>query len=305
MGTIIFLVILGLFSAYFIYSSFVVVQQQTVAIVERLGKYHSSLDAGLHFLIPFIDRIAYKVPLQEVPLDTDPQAAITKDNVTVEIDGVLYFRVTDPKAAAYGTSDYRYAIENLAKTSLRSEVGKRELDKLLEDRQTLNTQVVQALDEASATWGVKVLRYEVKDIKPPAGVLRSMELQLTAEREKRALIAQSEGQKAEKINLAEGAKQAAIANSEGEKQAAINEAQGKAEAIRTVAKASADAIEALAEAIKKPGGQEAINLEVAEKYVAAFEKMAKESTTLIVPANMGDISTLIASSMKIVDHSKK
>lgn len=305
MGTLIVLAILGIFSVYFLYSAFLVVPQQTVAVVERLGKFHSSLNAGLHFLIPFVDRVAYKVPLQEIPLDTDPQNAITKDNVTVSIDGVLYFRVTDPKAAAYGTSNFRAAIENLAKTSLRSEVGKRELDKLLEDRQAINTAVVQALDEASTAWGVKVLRYEVKDITPPAGVLKSMEMQLTAEREKRALIAKSEGQRTEQVNLAEGAKAAAIADSEGQKQAAINEAQGKAEAIRVVAEASANAIEMIAKAIQQPGGHDAINLSVAEKYVQAFEKVAKESSTLILPADMGNLSGLIASSMKIVQHSKK
>lgn len=277
-----------------------IVPQQSVFIVERLGKFHGNLEAGLHFLIPFVDRVAYEMPLQEIPMDTDPQVAITKDNVTVTIDGVLYFQVTDPQAAAYGTTDFEQAIEMLAKTTLRSEVGKRDLDRLLEDRQTINTAVVAVLDEAAATWGVKVLRYEVKDITPPDNVLKAMQMQLTAEREKRALIARSEGQRAEEINLAEGKKAAAIAESEGEKQAAINRAEGEAAAVRAMAAATAEAIEKVALATQKPGGQDAVKLKVAERYVDAFGNIAKQGTTVVVPANMSDLSSLITGAMAVM-----
>lgn len=276
-----------------------IVPQQSAFIVERLGKYHATLTAGLHILIPFVDRVAYRIPLQEIPMDTDPQAAITRDNVTVTLDGVLYYQVTNPQAAAYGTSDFETAIEMLAKTTLRSEVGKRELDRLLEERTTINTAVVSALDEASSVWGVKVLRYEVKDITPPEVVLRAMQLQLTAEREKRALIAKSEGQKTEQINLAEGEKSAKIAESEGAKQAAINRAEGEAQAMRLVAEATAQAFEKIAESIQKPGGDQALQLKVAEQYIQAFGHIAKEGNTVVVPANMGDMASLITGALAI------
>lgn len=281
-----------------------IVPQQSAFIVERLGKFHGILEAGLHFLIPFVDRVAYQMPLQEIPMDTDPQVAITKDNVTVTIDGVLYFQVTDPEAAAYGTTDFEQAIEMLAKTTLRSEVGKRDLDRLLEDRQTINTAVVAVLDEAATTWGVKVLRYEVKDITPPDNVLKAMQMQLTAEREKRALIARSEGQRAEEINLAEGKKAAAIAESEGEMQAAINRAEGEAAAVRAMAAATAEAIEKVAQATQKPGGQDAVKLKVAERYVDAFGNIAKQGTTVVVPANMSDLSSLITGAMAVMGGSQ-
>lgn len=281
-----------------------IVPQQTAFVVERLGRYHVTMEAGPHILIPFIDRVAYKIPLQEIPLDTAPQAAITRDNVTVTMDGVLYYQVTDPRAAAYGTANYQFAIENLAKTTLRSAAGQRELDKLLEDREALNRAVVDALDEASVNWGVKVKRYEVKDITPPESVLRAMQMQLEAEREKRARIARSEGAKTEQINIAEGERQAAIAKSEGEKQAAINRAHGEAEAIRTVADATAAAIAAVGGATEKPGGIKAVELQVAERYVAAFGEIAKESTTLVVPANLGDLASLMTTGMQIVGRHK-
>ncbi len=277
-----------------------IVPQQSAFIVERLGKYHDTLHAGLHILIPFVDRVAYRVPLQEIPMDTDPQGAITRDNVTVTIDGVLYYQVTDPHAAAYGTSDFETAIEMLAKTTLRSEVGKRELDRLLEERSTINAAVVGALDEASQGWGVKVLRYEVKDITPPESVLHAMQLQLTAEREKRALIARSEGQRAEQVNLAEGEKSAAIAASEGDKTAAINKAQGEAQALTMVAEATAQAIEKIAAAIQRPGGEQAIQLKVAEQYVGAFGNIAKAGNTVVVPADMSNLASLITGAMSIV-----
>lgn len=281
-----------------------IVPQQTAFIVERLGKYHATLSAGLHILIPFVDRVAYEVPLQEIPMDTDPQGAITADNVTVTLDGVLYYQVTDAHAAAYGTSDYETAIEMLAKTTLRSEVGKRELDKLLEERASINTAVVAVLDQAGLNWGVKVLRYEVKDIVPPESVLRAMQMQLTAEREKRALIARSEGTRTEEINLAEGKKQAAIAESEGEKQAAINRAQGEAAAILAVAEATAKALEAVGAVARTEGGEKAMQLKVAERYVDAFSNIAKKGNTVVVPADMSNMASLITGSMGILSQVK-
>lgn len=271
----------------------VIVPQQMAYVVERLGRYNGTLDAGLHIIIPVIDRIAYRHSLKEVPMDVAPQVCITRDNTQVQIDGILYYQVTDAKLASYGNENYGMAIESLAKTCLRSEVGKRELDKLLEDRQTINTAVVGALDEASITWGVKTLRYEIKDINPPHEVLASMQLQITAEREKRAQIAKAEGEK-----------QAAIARSEGEKQAAINAATGGAEAIRLVAEANADAIAKVAAATEMAGGMQAVNLKVAEQYVAAFAQMAKTNNTLVVPANLADLGSLISSAMTVVKATK-
>ena len=293
------MVIVAIVAVVLVAQSIRIVPQQSAFIVERLGRYAGTLEAGLHVLVPFVDRVAYKVPLQEIPMDTEPQGAITADNVTVTLDGVLYYQVTDPKAAAYGTSDYETAIEMLAKTTLRSEVGKRELDRLLEERSTINTAVVAALDEASQSWGVKVLRYEVKDIVPPTNVLHAMQLQLTAEREKRALIARSEGQRAEEINLAEGKKAAAIAESEGEKTAAINRAQGEAAAILAVSEATAKALEQIGAAAQTPGGERAMQLKVAEQYVGAFGNIAKAGNTVVVPANMSDLAGLITGAMSI------
>ncbi len=277
-----------------------IVPQQTSLIIERLGKYHTTLHAGLHILIPFIDRVAHRVPLQEIPMDTEPQSAITRDNVTVSVDGILYYQVTDPRSAAYGTSDFRIAIELLAKTTLRSEIGKYELDKLLEERQAINVAVVNALDEASVGWGVKVLRYEVKDITPPEIVLKAMQMQLTAEREKRALIAKSEGQRTQKINEAEGERQAAIARSEGDKTAAINRAEGEAEAIKMLSLANAEAIKNVAKAIEEQGGSDAVNMKLAQQYIDAFAHLAKENNTMIIPSNLSDVSSMIASAMAVV-----
>jgi regulator of protease activity HflC (stomatin/prohibitin superfamily) len=251
-------------------------------------------------LIPFIDRVAHRVPLQEIPMDTEPQSAITRDNVTVSVDGILYYQVTDPRSAAYGTSDFRIAIELLAKTTLRSEIGKYELDKLLEERQAINVAVVNALDEASVGWGVKVLRYEVKDITPPEIVLKAMQMQLTAEREKRALIAKSEGQRTQKINEAEGERQAAIARSEGDKTAAINRAEGEAEAIKMLSLANAEAIKNVAKAIEEQGGSDAVNMKLAQQYIDAFAHLAKENNTMIIPSNLSDVSSMIASAMAVV-----
>jgi regulator of protease activity HflC (stomatin/prohibitin superfamily) len=277
-----------------------IVPQQTVYVIERFGMYQKTLLAGLHFVIPFVDKIAYIHSIKEIPMDVQPQICITKDNTQVTIDGILYYKITDPKLASYGTSDFRFAIEQLAKTTLRSEVGKRELDRLLEERQTINVAVVDVLDEASEGWGVKLIRYEVKDITPPDIVLKTMQLQLTAEREKRAKIAQSEGDLQQQINRANGERQAAIAESEGKKQAVINKAMGDAESIRVVATATAEAISTVAKAIATEGGQKAVELKVAEQYVQAFSNLAKEGTTLIVPADLSNISSLISSAMSIV-----
>ncbi|HQT02691.1 MAG: SPFH/Band 7/PHB domain protein [Gammaproteobacteria bacterium] len=281
-------------AAVIIAKGIVIVPQQMAFVVERLGRYNGTLDAGLHIIIPMIDRIAYRHSLKEVPMDVAPQVCITRDNTQVQIDGILYYQVTDAKLASYGNENYSMAIESLAKTCLRSEVGKRELDKLLEDRQTINVAVVSALDEASITWGVKTLRYEIKDINPPHEVLASMQLQITAEREKRAAIARAEGEK-----------QAAIAQSEGEKQAAINAATGEAEALRLVAEANADAIAKVAAATELAGGMQAVNLKVAEQYVQAFAQLAKTGNTIIVPANVADVSGMLASAMSVLNTVKK
>ena len=266
----------------FIINALKVVPQQNAWVVERLGRFHAVLLPGLNIVIPFIDRVAYKHMLKEIPRDVPSQVCITRDNTQLQVDGILYFQVTDPKLASYGTSDYVFAITQLAQTTLRSVIGKMELDKTFEERDDINRAVVAALDEAAMSWGVKVLRYEIKDLTPPKEILHAMQAQITAEREKRAVIATSEGKQQEQINLANGARQAAIAKSEGEKQAFINRAQGEAEAIKTVAEGNAQAIRRVAEAIEAPGGMNAVNLKVAEKYVEAFAHVAKEGNTLIL-----------------------
>ncbi len=287
-------------AAVFAFQGVAVVPQQNAWVVERLGKFHAVLNPGLNFIIPFIDRIAYKHSLKEVPLDTPSQVCITKDNTQLTVDGVLYFQVTDPQRASYGTSNYVVAITQLAQTTLRSVVGRMELDKTFEERDAINHDVVSAIDEAALNWGVKVLRYEIKDLTPPAVILQAMQRQITAEREKRAVVAASEGRKIEQINLATGAREAAIAKSEGEKQAQINQAEGQASATLSIATATAEALRRVAEATNAPGGMNAVNLQVAEKYVEAFANMAKEGNTLVVPANLGDLATLISSAMGIV-----
>jgi regulator of protease activity HflC (stomatin/prohibitin superfamily) len=281
-----------------------VVPQQSAWVVERLGRFHGILSPGLNIIIPIVDRVAYKHVLKEVPRDVPSQICITRDNTQLTVDGILYFQVTDPKQASYGTSDYVFAITQLAQTTLRSVIGKMELDKTFEERDDINRAVVMALDEAAASWGVKVLRYEIKDLTPPREILHAMQAQITAEREKRAVIATSEGKQQEQINLANGARQAAIAKSEGEKQAAINNAQGEAAAIMAVADATAHAIRQVAEAIEAPGGMNAVNLKVAEKYVEAFNEIAKESNTLILPGNLADMGGLVATAMSIVKQQK-
>jgi regulator of protease activity HflC (stomatin/prohibitin superfamily) len=288
----------------FIIKAVKVVPQQNAWVVERLGRFHAALNPGLNIVVPFIDRIAYRHMLKEVPLDVPSQICITKDNTQLQVDGVLYFQVTDPQLASYGTSDYIAAITQLSQTTLRSAIGKMELDKTFEEREHINSAVVAALDEAASSWGVKVLRYEIKDLTPPKEILHAMQAQITAEREKRALIAASEGRKQEQINIATGQREASIQRSEGEKQAAINNAQGEAEAIKAVADATAQAIRKVAEAIESPGGMNAVNLKVAEKYVEAFANVAKEGTTLILPNNMADMGAMIAAAMSVMKAQK-
>ena len=294
-------IILLVIAVIFITRSVKVVPQQNAWVIERLGKYHATLAPGLNFLVPFIDRVAYRHSLKEIPLDVPSQICITRDNTQLQVDGILYYQVTDPMRASYGSSNYVMAISQLAQTTLRSVIGRLELDKTFEERDMINAKVVEAIDEAALNWGVKVLRYEIKDLTPPAEILRSMQAQITAEREKRAVIATSEGKRQEQINLAEGQKQAAIAKSEGEKQAQINNAEGEAAAITAVAEASAKAIAYIAQAIERPGGQQAVQLKVAEKAVEAYSLVASEATTtLVVPSNMTEVSALITSAMKMV-----
>ncbi|SDV47447.1 SPFH domain-containing protein [Chitinasiproducens palmae] len=277
-----------------------IVPQQHAWVVERFGRYHATLTPGLSIVLPFIDRVAYKHILKEIPLDVPSQVCITRDNTQLQVDGVLYFQVTDPMKASYGSSNFVMAITQLSQTTLRSVIGRLELDKTFEERDLINRSVVNALDEAAANWGVKVLRYEIKDLTPPQEILRAMQSQITAEREKRALIAASEGRKQEQINLAAGAREAAVQQSEGERQASINRAQGEAAAIVAVAEANAQAIAKVGAAIEQTGGIDAVNLKIAEQYVDAFSKLAKAGNTLIVPANLGDVSALITSAMTIV-----
>ncbi len=293
--------VIVILAVIFIYQSIKVVPQQHAWVVERLGKYHQTLSPGLSILMPFIDKVAYKHVLKEIPLDIASQVCITRDNTQLQVDGILYFQVTDAMRASYGSSNYIIAISQLAQTSLRSVIGKLELDKTFEERDIINAQVVQAIDEAALNWGVKVLRYEIKDLTPPKEILHAMQQQITAEREKRALIAASEGRRQEQINIATGEREAFIARSEGEKQAVINKAAGEAASITAVAEATAGAIERIASAIRQPGGEQAVQLKVAERAVDAYSRVATDATTtLIVPSNMTEVSALIASAMKMV-----
>ncbi|MDB5775048.1 MAG: paraslipin [Herbaspirillum sp.] len=292
--------VIFIIAVIFVVKTVKVVPQQHAWVVERLGKYHATLGPGLNIVLPFVDRIAYKHILKEIPLDVPPQICITRDNTQLEVDGILYFQVTDAMRASYGSSNYIAAITQLAQTTLRSVIGRMELDKTFEERDHINTTVVNAIDESAQNWGVKVLRYEIKDLTPPKEILHAMQAQITAEREKRALIAASEGRKQEQINIATGERAASIAKSEGEKQASINRAEGQAAAILSIATASAEAIRRTASAILEPGGIDAMNLKVAEQYVAAFGQLAKTGNSVIVPANLGDMSSLIAAAMQVV-----
>ena len=295
-----FALIVAVIAALFIIRTIKIVPQQHAWVVEKLGRYDRTLTPGLKFVVPFIERVAYKHSLKEVPLDVPSQVCITKDNTQLQVDGIIYFQVTDPMRASYGSSNYISAITQLAQTLLRSVIGKMELDKTFEERDHINMSVVAALDEAAANWGVKVLRYEIKDLTPPAAILHSMQAQITAEREKRALIAASEGRKQEQINIATGEREAFIARSEGQRQAEINKAQGEAAAIIAVADATADAIRKIAEAIRAPGGEQAVQLKVAEKAVEAYAQLAQKNNTMIVPGNMTEVSALIGTAMALM-----
>jgi len=292
-------------AAAFIIEGVRIVPQQSAWVVERLGRFHGVLDPGLNLIIPFLDRVAYVHSLKEVPLDVPEQVCITKDNTQLGVDGILYYQVTDPRLASYGTSNYVLAITQLAQTTLRSEIGKMELDKTFESREEINKQIVSVLDEAGRSWGIKVLRYEIKSLTPPETILRAMQAQITAEREKRAVIAKSEGQRQEEINLADGEKQAAVLKSEGDKQAAINRAQGEATAIRVIAEATAAGVRAVAEAIGDKGGLDAANLKVAQQYVDAFANLAKAGNTLIIPSNVGDVAGFVGTAMAVLDKTRQ
>ena len=296
--------ILLLLALVFVFKTVNVVPQQHAWVVERLGKFHAVLGPGLNIVVPFVDRIAYKHVLKEIPLDVPPQVCITRDNTQLQVDGILYFQITDAMRASYGSSNYIAAITQLAQTTLRSVIGKMELDKTFEERDHINTAIVNAIDESAANWGVKVLRYEIKDLTPPKEILHAMQAQITAEREKRALIAASEGRKQEQINIASGEREAAIARSEGEKQASINRAEGQATAIVALAQASAEALRQVGAAIREPGCEDAVNLKVAELYVGAFAQLAKTNNSIIVPANLGEMSGLIATAMQVVTTQK-
>ncbi|MCL2296730.1 MAG: paraslipin [Proteobacteria bacterium] len=277
-----------------------IVPQQRAYIVERLGRFHVVFQPGFNYVLPLIERVAYRHDLREIPLDVPSQICITRDNTQLQVDGILYFQVTDPKRASYGSSNYIIAISQLAQTTLRSVIGRMELDRTFEERDQINATVVNALDDAAANWGVKVLRYEIKDLTPPKEILRAMQQQITAEREKRAVIATSEGKKQEQINLAMGAREAAIAESEGDKQAAINRAQGEAAAILAKAEATATALRQIGAASSAEGGMQALNLQVAGQYIEAFANLARTGNTLIVPSNLGDMAGLIATATAVV-----
>ena len=282
-----------------------VVPQREQFVIERLGKYAKTLDAGFHILVPFVDVVAYKHTLKEQTVDVPSQSCITKDNISVEIDGVIYLQVNDARAASYGIQDYMFATSQLAQTTLRSEIGKIELDRTFEERETINSQVVHAVDRAAEPWGVKILRYEIKDIVPPASVKDALEKQMRAERERRAVVASSEGERQARINVSEGERQEAINLSEAEKLRQINEAEGRAEEIRLIAEATAAGVRAVGAAVSEPGGKDAVNLRVAEQWVTEFGKLAKANNTMIVPAQLGDVSTLVSTVMGTMGNIQK
>lgn len=304
-STIIISVGIAILVLILIVSTAKIVPQRSAFIVERLGKYNNTLHAGFHILIPFIDKISYKHTLKEQAIDVAPQTCITRDNISVEVDGILYLQVIDPKNASYGIDDYRFASIQIAQTTMRSIIGKLELDKTFEERDTINVSIVDAVDKASDPWGVKVTRYEVKNIVPPQSIKDAMEKQMRAERSKRAVIAESEGEKQSKINVAEGAKQELIATSEGEKQKRINEAMGKAAEIESIATATANGIRAIAEAIGSNNGIDAVNLRIAEQYLMEFGKLAGTNNTMIIPQNMADISGVIATATSVFKETNK
>ncbi len=301
--------VFGLAVAVFIIIALVktarIVPQREAFVIERLGKYSKTLGAGFHILIPFIDKIAYKHSLKEIAMDVPPQNCITRDNITIEVDGVLYMQVLDPKKASYGIDNYFYASTQLAQTTLRSEIGKLELDRTFEERDAINSNLIEALDKASDPWGIKITRYEIANISPPQSVKEALEKQMRAERERRAQVAHSEGDREARINVAEGYKQDVIKRSEAEKSKQINEAEGKAREIELLAEATAASIRQVAESINEPGGSDAVNLRIAEQYVAEFGKLAKEGNTMILPANLADIGGTVAGLTKVLDSIKK
>jgi regulator of protease activity HflC (stomatin/prohibitin superfamily) len=299
-GALIVFLVLAFFVVFVVSRTAVVVPQQSAFVVERLGRYRATLDAGFHILLPFVDAVRYRHSLKETAVDIPEQVCITKDNVQVHVDGVLYLKVLNPERASYGVSDHGFAISQLAQTTLRSEIGKIDLDRTFEERMHINAQIVNELDKATEPWGIKVLRYEIKNITPPADVLAAMEKQMRAEREKRAVILTSEGQRDAAINTAEGEKQQVIKASEATKLQQINEAEGQAAAIRSVAEATAEGIRKVAEAITLAGGFEAVQLRVAEQYIGQFGNLAKASNTLVLPANAADVGSMIALAMNVI-----
>jgi regulator of protease activity HflC (stomatin/prohibitin superfamily) len=303
-GTFLLALVVAAVAVVILFKTAIVVPQQSAFVVERLGKYSKTISAGFHILFPGVERIAYKHTLKEAALDIAEQICITKDNVQVGIDGVLYLQVLDPARASYGISDYHFAISQLAQTTLRSEIGKIDLDRTFEERATINANVVHELDKASEPWGVKVLRYEIRNINPPADVLQAMEKQMRAEREKRAVILNSEGDRDAKINQAEGEKQRVIKESEANRQQQINEAAGEADAILAVATATAEGLRRVAEAVASAGGREAMQLRIAESYVAQFGNLARTSNTLVIPANVSDIAGMIAMATKVFEQAR-
>jgi regulator of protease activity HflC (stomatin/prohibitin superfamily) len=294
------LIIIVVFVVIAFFKTLTIVPQKHAYIVERLGKYSDTLAAGLHILVPFIDKVSYKHTMKEQAIDVPPQSCITMDNITVEVDGVLYLRVIDPAKASYGIDNYLFASIQLAQTTMRSVIGKLELDRTFVERETINSVIVDAVDKASDPWGVKVTRYEVKNISPPQTIRDAMEKQMRAEREKRALIAESEGQRQAKINRAQGLKQEAIAKSEGEKQKRVNEAEGRAAEIERVAKATAEGIRQISTAINEPGGKDAVNLRIAEQYITEFGNLAKQNNTMIIPSDLADVAGFIKTASSVI-----
>ncbi len=302
-GSALFLVV-GVFVALIIFKGVKIVPQQSAWVIEKLGRFDRVLEPGLNILIPFIERVAYKHSLKEFAFDVQEQTAITRDNVTLVLDGLIYVRVIDAKEASYGVSDPVYAVTQLAQTTMRSEIGKLALDECFEEREQLNANIVNAINDAAQTWGIQCMRYEIKNITPPATVLKAMEMQVAAERKKRAEILDSEGVRQSKINIAEGDKQEIVLESEAAMTDQINRAKGEAEAIREVAKATSEGIEIVAAAIEKTGGEKAVALKIAEQYVAAFSKLAQQSTTVLLPANAGDAGSMVAQALTVFDSIK-
>ena len=298
-------IVAAIFVIVFLVKGIVIIPQKSAYIIERLGKFNRVLEAGFSFIIPFVDKIAYKHSLKETAFEVPPQTCITRDNISVDIDGVLYLQILDPKSASYGIENYRYASSQLAQTTLRSEIGKLDLDKTFECRELINANVIEAIDKASAPWGMKVTRYEISNINPPPSVKDALEKQMRAERERRAVVAESEGDKEARINVAEGKKQAFIKQSEGEKIKRINEAEGRAQEIELIADATALGIRNIALAINEKGGSDAVTLRIAEQYIKEFGNLAKENNTMIIPNNLSDVGGVVAGLKKVLEKVSK